>query len=185
VDFNLRSNRVFIVETINSDSLHGEDCGVKENSQIKKEAAVANVVEIVLDIFMDQIAAVSAQLPEAGKAGRDFQTLQVTSLIRFYNEGHFRSWSDQRHISLENIDELWQFIQACSAQPISQAGDARIARIRGMESELRSICAHSAKLIEAKQQTPFSYTRLMEEYRAARVDSDRECERQPQREAQQ
>ncbi len=49
-----------------SEPLHGKKQGVEKNGEIEKDAAILNVIKVVLNGFMDRELAVTAELPEAG-----------------------------------------------------------------------------------------------------------------------
>ena len=50
-------------------SLHGEHGRMQQNGQIHEEVSMADVVQVVLNVFVDQEGAVSAELPESGQTG--------------------------------------------------------------------------------------------------------------------
>ena len=53
--------------------LHSKKQGMKENREIEKDAAILNVVEVVLNGFMDDEPAITAKLPEPGQTLGDGQ----------------------------------------------------------------------------------------------------------------
>ena len=51
---------------VESEPLHGKKQGVEKDREIEKDAAILNVIKVILNGFMDSELAVSAELPEAG-----------------------------------------------------------------------------------------------------------------------
>ena len=53
------------------------------------------IVNVVLDIFVDQKGAIGADLPQAGDSRLYRQTLLLQWRVVLDDEGHFRSWSNE------------------------------------------------------------------------------------------
>jgi len=46
-----------------SNTIHGKEGCVKENGKVHEEAAISNVVEVVLDVLVNLKSAISTKLP--------------------------------------------------------------------------------------------------------------------------
>src|SRR6202020_3347601 len=79
-------------------SPHAKEQRVNQNRNIQKEAAVSNVVEVILDILVDKKSSVCAQLPQTGDPGNDLESLPLLGGIVLHDEGHLRPGSHQGHI---------------------------------------------------------------------------------------
>src|ERR1039458_2618212 len=86
-----------------SNSPHGKDRGVQQDRQIHEKVSVLNVVEIIFDVFVNQVVAVSAELPQSGDSWLYLQTPRMTFGVGLDDERHLRTRSNQRHTAQEHI----------------------------------------------------------------------------------
>ena len=98
-----------------SDPFHREYRGMEQDCQIHEEVAMADVIQVVLNVFVDKKVPIAAELPESCQAWDNPESLPVASVVSLHNEGHLGPGADQRHVTFQNIDELRQFIQAVAA----------------------------------------------------------------------
>jgi hypothetical protein len=121
---------------------------MQQDGEVHKKVAMADVIQIVLNVLVDEKVPITTELPESGEA-RDYpKSLPVASVVSLHNEWHLRAGADQRHVTFQNIDELRQFIQAVSAQPSADLRDPGIVSPRGMKTVLGCVDAHRAEFIE-------------------------------------
>jgi hypothetical protein len=97
------------------EALHREEQGMQKDREIQKDAAVLDVVQVILDRLMDAELAVTTQLPQAGQALRNGEPAALERCIGVCNIGHLRTRTDQRHLSHQNIQQLRELIQAGSS----------------------------------------------------------------------
>lgn len=129
------------------DAPHREYSGVQQNSQVHKEAAILEVVKVVLNVFMDQVSAVSAKLPQPGDARVDLKALALALSITAHDEWHFRSRPDQAHIAFQHIEQLRQLIKTGAPQVSAYGRDSRIPGIGRRALVRRRADVHRAKLV--------------------------------------
>ena len=59
--------------------LHGKEQGVEKNCEIEKDAAILDVIKVILNGFMDDKPAITAELPEAGQDPEERKSLRRSS----------------------------------------------------------------------------------------------------------
>lgn len=82
---------------------HCKEQRVNQNRDIHKEAAVAEVVEVILDVLVDKECSVRAQLPQTRDSGCYLESLPLLGGIGLHDEGHLRPRPDQGHISQKDV----------------------------------------------------------------------------------
>jgi hypothetical protein len=92
--------------------MHGEEQCADQNGEIQKEVAVADVIEVMMDVLVNWKGTIGTQLPQACNSGDHLKSLPVLRVIALYDEGHFRPRSDQGHASEKNVYKLRQFVEA-------------------------------------------------------------------------
>ena len=101
---------------VDSDSSHSaancEKQRVQEDRDIHKKGAIPDVVEVILDVLVDGECSVEAKLPQAGNSRDHLKPSSMLVTIAVHDKWHLRTWSNQRHVSQKNIDQLGQFVQA-------------------------------------------------------------------------
>src|SRR5271157_1873996 len=118
----------------------------------------------------------SVDLPPSCKALRDGKALALPRLILIHQFRQFWTRPYQTHFSLQNVEELWQFIQAETAQESSQWRYSWIIRplmdevslfIPELSIFLQLVCipSHSSEFNEAKQPAVFANALLEEKDR--------------------
>jgi hypothetical protein len=156
------------------------DDGTEKNPQIEKKAPVLQVVKIVFDSFLDAgIATPPVDLRPtsdanfqvmAGPISRDFGG-ELLNKVRT-----LRARSDYTHISLKNIKELGQFVQAGSAEKTSDSSSSRIIA-SGPECVTFNHTAgsHGSKLVHLEDVSLKTNAVLSEEDRARRCELNGRC----------
>ena len=87
-----------------------------------------------------------------------------------------RSWPDYRHISLKNIQKLWQFIQTGFSKPPACSGQIlfRICQQMGRHV-MWSIGLHTSKFVKHKMTLVDSYPLLLKKYRCSNSIFQLDC----------
>src|SRR5690606_38088774 len=118
---------------------------------------VLDVVQVEFDAlfhFVDAIglATPAIDLRPAGDAGLDLVALHVLVdevPVLLIVSDRMRSGPDNGHAPLQHIDELWQFIQAGTAQERTEAGDAWVVAPRLDQGPgLLGVLHHGSELVD-------------------------------------
>lgn len=100
--------------------------GSPDEYDVEPDVPVADVPGIHLDPFVIGGITAAAGLPHAGDAGTDH--VEVFDVFAVF--GNFGldngARADEAHFSFEDVEQLWQFVQACLAQECATPGDARV-----------------------------------------------------------
>jgi len=67
---------------------HGEAYRVQQDGKIHEEVTMVDVVQVILNIFVDGMSAVSADLPQAGDTLLDAESLALHRIVLLYDERH-------------------------------------------------------------------------------------------------
>jgi|SRR5580704_1163440 len=76
---------------LDSDPPHGKKCGMNQDRQIHKKVSILDVIDVVLYVLVNEVCAVSTELPETGEAWFHLQALPVRDRVLRDDERHFRS----------------------------------------------------------------------------------------------
>ena len=96
-----------------------------ENFDVHGEGAVLEVVEVKFESSQHFLHGIRVAVVECGVGGDagahavEFRVSRVVLHDLFDVEGSFRAWSDESHVSDEDVPELWQFIQVVRAEEAS------------------------------------------------------------------
>ena len=157
--------------------------------QVEPQRPVAQVIEIVVDARLHLVegaglAAIAVDLGPAGDAGLDL----VANHIAFYQVAvdfivrhGMRAGADDAHASLQDIDELGQFIERILAQEGADAGDAGIALVRLADRLAIFAHPHRAEFIDQDFFAIEAVAALLENDGAGRIQLDGEGDEQQQR----
>ena len=85
----------------------------------------------------------------------------------------FGAGTDEAHVSFEDVEELWQFVNAQQSQPFADPGHSGIVFLSPDRSVFFGIVAHGAEFIEREFLVVESHACLTEEGRAGGVEFDR------------
>src|SRR6202158_5454916 len=99
-----------------SDSPRREDRGVQQDRQIHEKVSMLDVIEVVFDVLVNQVVAVTTELPESSDPWFYLQTLRMTFGVGLDDEGHFGTRSNQRHVVQEHIQYLRKLIQTSAPE---------------------------------------------------------------------
>lgn len=102
-----------------------------------------------------------ASLPVAGKASADGKALGLSRRVLRHLLGESRSGPNDRHVANEDVDELWQLVDAELADDAADTGNARIVgnledgtillvEVPELCEPLLGVCAHGAELVHAE-----------------------------------
>src|SRR6056297_1891833 len=127
--------------------------GLQHDHQVQQEAVVFDVIEIVLQ-FRDGVllggTVLVLELGPAGDAGLHRVAFGVEGnvLLELRDElGPLGAGPDDAHLAAENVQELWQLIEAELAQHRTHSGDARVVLLRPLRLARRlRIFDHAAEL---------------------------------------
>lgn len=77
---------------------------MNQNGNIHKEAAVSDVVKVILDVLVDKERPVGADLPKARNARNRLKSLTLFGCVVLHDEGHLWPWPHERHASKKDVD---------------------------------------------------------------------------------
>ena len=122
--------------------------GAEEDLDIEPKRPVVDVLEVEahpVGEFIDLIAA--ADLPQAGEAGLDAEAAAMGEILEAPGLVHWQGpRADEAHGSLEDVEQLGQFVEA---EPPQEAADRRDARIVGDLEHRATHLVHGRKLVLA------------------------------------
>lgn len=142
--------------------------GHQNDLHIHAEGPVFDVVKVVFDAsFYGGIASVAVDLCPACDAGAYLVFDHVAGDIFFefvYEEGAFGSRAYYGHIADEDVEELWELVDACLAHEASPAGLAGVV-LCGPFILFFFVCldTHGAELVHVKVLAVEAYALLFEE----------------------
>src|SRR5450830_210955 len=183
-------------EYAHSEGLAGhEHCrdSAEQDVEVEPDRPVFDVLQIELDTFFDffqgvGFATVAIDLGESGDAWLDPMTRGVL-LDGFLEQDARRlggrgvgARADHRHAADEDIEQLWQLVEAGPADKTSDPGDSRIAAgglCFGVGIAL--VLMHRAELEDFDQAVVVAVALLAKQHRARRVDFDRQGRQQHER----
>ena len=86
--------------------------GLENDLDVETEAPGVDVLEVEADpLFAGQLSS-SADLPEACDAGLHGESATFPEVEFRDFVGQCGSWADETHVTLEDVPQLWQFIEA-------------------------------------------------------------------------
>src|SRR5262249_40078209 len=102
-----------------------------------------------------------------------------------------RTWADDTHLAAQHIDQLGYFVQAGTAQPLADASNTRIVLplwpfgigsglADQLVAHLVGSIAHRAEFEHAEATPIFADTLMPKQYRAGRIELDRQRNNQSQ-----
>src|SRR5262245_38558366 len=99
--------------------------GAPEDDEVEGEGPVVDVVEVEPDGVVPGQLRTPGDLPEPGHAGADEQpAADVAEEVAVV--GGQRARPDQRHLALEDVDQLRQLVERGLAQEAADRGDPRV-----------------------------------------------------------
>src|SRR5262245_60178305 len=84
--------------------------GPKQNLEVEPEATIADVGDIEPQAIVEVDVGAATHLPESGEARLHLEPRRVPQTIGFRSERR-RTRPDQRHVSLEHVQQLRQFVE--------------------------------------------------------------------------
>src|SRR5262249_35757599 len=96
--------------------------GFEDDLQVEPGRPVFDVVNIQLHHLLERQAVAAADLRQAGQSRLYVKAFAVPGFVTFNLVGDGRSRADQRHLALEDVEDLRQFV---NAQASKQGADAR------------------------------------------------------------
>lgn len=165
------------------------DGSSQQDYKIKPKAPVVDVPEIVLYSCFDRDGcggrtAAAMDLGPSRQSWPDPAAKGVVphELVKFsvVSQG-MRTRTHQRHAALENIQQLWQFIEACSTQPFADTGDASVDGMGLTDRGPVLKHMHRPEFADPEDPTIKTTALLPKEYGAGRIQLDRKCGHHKQR----
>jgi hypothetical protein len=161
-------------------SVYDSGYRTQDNCAIEDKVSIVNVVEVVLQIFMNRKCACGTYLPQAGYPRPNGNSFTVDCMKFIHNKGHLRSWTDDAHLPHKNIDELGQFIDTEPANQPSDASETNVCSVLRRDRVLWHADPHAAKLPQQKPFASFANSKVPKEYGAWRVQFDCQSDQQEQ-----
>ena len=103
------------------------------DDEVFPDAVVFDVHQIVDEFVIGRGVVLGEDLGQAGNARFDVMAIGVFGVFFFElfdEEGPFRSWTDEAHVAVEDVEDLRQFVQAGSADEFTDLGNARVVFCR-------------------------------------------------------
>src|SRR5690606_35962608 len=85
-----------------------------------------DVIKIEFGVLMHWPITSAADLPPAGKPWPNVVTTVLPRLVPLDDLDEFRTGPDQAHVTGDDVEQLWQLVNAQPAEPLPNARDARI-----------------------------------------------------------
>ena len=98
----------------------------QENSQIQPERQLSHVLKIILPSLRPAHLSTTVNLSKTCQARTYLQALQSFAIVVGHLRGQRRSWADERHIALEDIQQLGQLVDARFAEYPADRCNARV-----------------------------------------------------------
>lgn len=93
---------------------------------VEEASLVLDVVQIHVDHLIEFHVASAMGLPFPGQSlGNEEAKLVLLGIGLIFLDGA-RSWTHNGHVSLEDVEELWKFIQGSSADEVAELGNSGI-----------------------------------------------------------
>lgn len=158
--------------------------GLEQDLEIEPQRPLAHVRQIErADLFERPDVAAAAHLPQAGQAGQHVELLVVVGRERGHLRGKRGARPDQGHLAAHHVEQLRQLVQARLAEPLAEAGRARVVRHleeRAVHLVVRlelgqlgfGIHVHGAELVHPELLAVQADAALLEEHRPRRVQLD-------------
>ena len=146
---------------------------------IHPEAALLDIFHVQIHpLLKREVIAVRGNLPIATQAGCHIQTLLFVVAVLFHLAGKCRTGSNDAHITLQDIPQLRQLINAGLADKLAHTGNAgvvldlehgtiHLVLIQQIVQFCLCVGAHGAELIELEG-LAVAANALLTEYRARR-----------------
>src|SRR5712691_11006163 len=157
---------------------------LEQDKQIKKEGKVLDVVKIVLELllrFLNGGRVLMADLSPAGDAGLHGQAAGVKGdpLSKDPDElGSFRTGPDKAHVADQDVEQLWQFVEASLPQESSHPSDSWVSSRRPHRTRRPlGVLAHGSEFIENEDLPVLPHPLLAEENRPGGVEFDENCDK--------
>src|ERR687897_1522726 len=158
--------------------------GLQHDVEVQRERPVLDVELVQMDRLFGGHPAPAVDLPPAGHPGRDLVSRAEQLQIRGDLVGGKWAGADEAHLSLEDVPELRELVEAEAAQDLPDRGQARV----GLELEeggrgvRRAVDAqpHRAELEHLEDPATLGDALLTEENRSARAEADGDGDRGPE-----
>src|SRR6185503_8503567 len=170
--------------------------GEQHEPEVRPGTGAGSILEVYPDLLRHDLANIrllwivgsgkdlrlipEAQRCRTGNTGHELKNLLLARGIQTNVLGDFRSGTNERHLTEEDVHDLRQLVQLELTQPTSDARDPGIATHR---QELLALAGlpHAPELPHQKGSSPPADPLLAKEDRAAVVELDQQWNEDPQR----
>ncbi len=160
--------------------------GFQNQGEVVAQFSVAlDVVVVQAHLAFEADVAAAADLPNAGETWCYGKTHAVPGLVFRHFGRNRRARAHDRHVALENVEELRKFVEAELAEYVAEGVDARVVlHLEGLAARLVlgqqfflalfGVCVHAAELVHGEQLAVLAYAGLLEDDRTLGV-ADLDC----------
>src|SRR6185437_3854730 len=100
--------------------------GHAKNFQVQQYVPVFNVLQIKHDVLFERRIMAGGHLPKTGEARCDVEPPKMLKIIALEIIFRMRARTHYAHIALEDVKQLWEFVNAVFAKETAEAGNTRI-----------------------------------------------------------
>src|SRR5579862_8588573 len=87
---------------------------------------MVNIVQVIVQILVDGISPSGTNLPQPGDSRLHGQAPALQLSVFLNNEGHLGTGSHEAHLSLQDVDQLRQLINADASNQASETSQAAV-----------------------------------------------------------
>ena len=170
----------------------GRDPGTQDDRDVEPDRPVLEIREVQPDQIVEGQAGAAGDLPETRDTGQHQVPLPMPRCEQLVVAERQRAWADEAHLPAQDVEHLRQLVDREPAQHPPDARHAgvvtdleeRSARLVGvleLALALGRAGDHRPELEHAELALADSHAPVDVEHRAARVELDRACDEQPER----
>src|SRR6266542_4356109 len=152
--------------------------GLQQNVEVEGQRPVLDVELVELQGLLRRHLATAVDLPPAGHAGRHLQARAEQLAVGGHLLRRQRPRADQAHLALEDVQQLWQLVEAEPAEVFPDRGHSRVvAELEERTADVHPAAAgrqlaHGAELVHPEVPTALGDPLLVEEHGARRREAD-------------
>src|SRR5680860_96425 len=160
----------------------------QQDLDVAGEGPAGYVLVVEADHLLEGALRATVDLPGAGQAGAQLEPAQVPVLVQGGGLGEDQwAGADEAHLTLEDVEQLWQLVDRVTAQEAADRGDTRVAadlehdavgglvELLDLRLAIVGVQIHRAELDQRKAAAAPPRSRLAEEDGSARLELDRDC----------
>ena len=149
--------------------------GVEDDLEVELDGAFCDVDEVKLQLVFGDGVVFAVDLGVAGEAGFYLEAKAVFRKLAEVLLHDFRAlgaWTDDRHVTLQNIDELREFIDADFSDDAADLRDSVVVHRRELRTALLCVDAHRAELDDVEGAAIFGEPLLTIKHGAVIFEAD-------------